>query len=261
MRSIVPIACLLAAAVVFPAAPAAAAGRTAEPAAAVPSWSTGSTGSTAAFAASTAGRAPYCARVKCIALTFDDGPGRYTARSLDILRAHRAKATFFLVGRQVEKYPALARRMVREGHVVGDHTATHPRLTALSDTQIRAQLRDAQDVITRATGRTPDLMRPPYGDTDARVASVAAEFGLSQILWNGSSRDWELRDTRAITRKVTGLARRDGVILMHDVWPETVAAMPAILRNLKKRGYHLVPVTALLRDRPLGAGETYPPRR
>ncbi|WP_214414858.1 polysaccharide deacetylase family protein [Sphaerisporangium fuscum] len=199
-----------------------------------------------------------CAKVKCIALTFDDGPGRYTAQLLDLLRRHHTKVTFFLVGQRVAKSGKIARRMAREGHQIGDHTFTHPHLTSLTDDQIRDELSRTQDAIHRATGRRPDIMRPPYGDTDDRVGAIATELGLSQILWNGSARDWELRDTKAITRKVLGLAKRDRVILMHDIWPETVAAMPKILTTLEKQGYHVVPVKSLLRGRQLLPGDTYP---
>ncbi|MEU8265927.1 polysaccharide deacetylase family protein [Sphaerisporangium sp. NPDC049002] len=199
-----------------------------------------------------------CAKVKCIALTFDDGPGPYTGKLLDLLREHRTKVTFFLVGRRVAKFRKTARRMAREGHEIGGHTYTHPHLTSLSDDEVRDEIVRTQDAIRRATGKEPDIMRPPFGDTDDRVRSIAAELGLSQIVWDGSSRDWELRDTAAITKKVLGLAKRDRVVLMHDIWPETVKAMPKILTTLEKRGYHVVPVKSLRRGRQLNAGETYP---
>ncbi|MFC4590512.1 polysaccharide deacetylase family protein [Sphaerisporangium corydalis] len=203
-------------------------------------------------------RAVNCAKVKCIALTFDDGPGPYTGKLLDLLRKHHTKVTFFLVGARVEKYRKTALRMAREGHEIGNHTWSHPHLTSLSDDEIREEIGRTQDAIEHATGKAPGLLRPPYGDTDDRVGSVAAEMGLAQIVWNGTSRDWELRNTVAVTKKVLGLAKRDRVVLMHDVWPETVKAMPKILATLEKRGYHVVPVSKLLRGRELGAGEVYP---
>ncbi|MBB5624861.1 polysaccharide deacetylase family protein [Sphaerisporangium krabiense] len=199
-----------------------------------------------------------CARVKCIALTFDDGPGPYTAKLLDILRAHRTKVTFFLIGGRVEKDPRTARRIARDGHQIGNHTYDHPHLTTLFDDEIRDEIARAQDAIQAATGRRPDILRPPYGDTDARVGAIAAEFGLSQIVWNGSSRDWELRNAVAIREKVLGLAKRDRVVLMHDIQPATVKAMPRILTALEKKGYHVVTVEKLLRGRRLSAGETFP---
>ncbi|WP_424529107.1 polysaccharide deacetylase family protein [Sphaerisporangium viridialbum] len=199
-----------------------------------------------------------CAKVKCIALTFDDGPGPYTGKLLDLLRKHHTKVTFFLVGGRVGKYAIITRRMARDGHEIGNHTYTHPHLTSLSDDEVRDEIGRTQNAIRKVTGREPDIMRPPFGDTDDRVGSIAAELGLSQIVWNGSSRDWELRNTAAITEKVLGLAKRDRVVLMHDIWPETVKAMPKILTTLEKQGYHVVPVKSLLRGRQLNAGELYP---
>ncbi|SDH50739.1 Peptidoglycan/xylan/chitin deacetylase, PgdA/CDA1 family [Sinosporangium album] len=201
-----------------------------------------------------------CAKVKCLALTFDDGPGPHTARLLDLLAVHRAKASFYLVGKRVEEDPRLTGRIAREGHEIGNHTYSHPRLTELTDGEILDQWADTQRLIVKATGRRPTTMRPPYGGTDDRVLDLAASAGLAQIMWTGTTLDWKLREKNAIERKVLSLARRDGVILMHDVVPATVEAMPSILTALKKRGYHLVTVSALRRGKPLGPGESYPPR-
>ncbi|MFC6080686.1 polysaccharide deacetylase family protein [Sphaerisporangium aureirubrum] len=204
-------------------------------------------------------KAVNCAKVKCIALTFDDGPGPYTRKLLETLRRDKTKVTFFLMGQHAEKYRATARAIARAGHEIGNHTYDHPHLTSLYDGLIRDELVRAQDSIERATGKRPTLMRPPYGDTDERVSGIAAELGLSQILWNRTSRDWELRNTKAITRRVLADAARDRIVLMHDIWPETVAAMPGILRSLKKKGYHVVTVSTLLHGRrELAPGEMYP---
>ncbi|MBB5139350.1 peptidoglycan/xylan/chitin deacetylase (PgdA/CDA1 family) [Thermocatellispora tengchongensis] len=196
--------------------------------------------------------------MKCIALTFDDGPSASTAKLLDTLKRHRAKATFFLVGRQVEKRPGVARRMAREGHEIGNHTYSHARLTELSEQEILAEVTDAQQAIRAATGREPALMRPPFGAVDERVQAVAEFAGLPVVMWTGSTRDWELKDTRKIAAKALGLARRDAVILMHDIVPQTVAAMPKILTELRERGYHVVTVSSVLRGRELAPGQRYP---
>ena len=199
-----------------------------------------------------------CAKVKCIALTFDDGPGPYTARLLATLRKHRAKATFFLVGKRVAERPKLARRIAREGHEIGNHSYGHESLPALPDFDLAAELSRTQDVIRRATGKRPRIMRPPYGHTDARVRAAAKEHGLAQVLWTGTTLDWSLRDTRKIGDTVLRLARPNGVILMHDVVPQTVKAIPRVLRELKKRGYHLVTVSALAGPGRLAPGASFP---
>lgn len=203
---------------------------------------------------------PDCAKVKCLALTFDDGPGRYTPALLDVLKKHRVKATFFLVGKRVAERPGVVRRMAKEGHEIGNHTFDHARLTALGDYEILDELSRTQRILRRVTGKRPALMRPPYGATDARVAARAGELGLAQVLWTGTTSDWALRDIEKITEAALRLARPGGVILLHDVVPHTVKAMPAVLTALKKQGYHLVTVSTLLGGEPLRAGQTFPPR-
>ncbi|MER7505705.1 polysaccharide deacetylase family protein [Nonomuraea pusilla] len=198
-----------------------------------------------------------CARVKCLALTFDDGPGEHTPTLLRVLREEGAKATFFLVGKQVERRPSVARQEAEEGHAVGNHTYSHPWLTSLYDNEILEQLRTTQALIADATGQRPTMYRPPYGETDERVLGLADQQELAQILWTGTTLDWKLRDAKKIKAAVLRLAKRDGVILMHDTVPQTVQAMPEIVRELKKRGYHLVTVPTLMRGKGPKAGVSY----
>ncbi|WP_053174752.1 polysaccharide deacetylase family protein [Nonomuraea sp. SBT364] len=199
-----------------------------------------------------------CAKVKCLALTFDDGPGKTTPALLDLLKKERVKATFFLVGKAVEERPAIARRAAREGHAIGNHTYSHPSLPTLFDDDILDELAAAQEAIEKAVGRAPAMFRPPYGHTDDRVRYLAAQEDLAEVLWTGTTLDWDLRDAKKIKAAVLRLAERDGVILMHDTVPATVKAMPGIVKELKKRGYHLVTVPTLLRGKKLEAGVSYP---
>ncbi|MEU7896719.1 polysaccharide deacetylase family protein [Nonomuraea sp. NPDC049152] len=199
-----------------------------------------------------------CAKVKCLALTFDDGPGPSTGTLLSTLKKSKVKATFFLMGKHVEERPALVKRMAAEGHEIGNHTWSHPSLPTLFDEEITQELKATQEVVEKVTGRTPALFRPPYGNTDARVAGLAGDQGMAQVLWTGTTLDWKLRDQKKIRAAVLRLAKRDGVILMHDVVPQTVQVMPTLIKDLRKRGYHLVTVSALLRGRKLAPGETYP---
>ncbi|MCK2215189.1 polysaccharide deacetylase family protein [Actinomadura sp. ATCC 31491] len=201
-----------------------------------------------------------CARVKCLALTFDDGPGEHTPELLKVLRKANAKATFFLVGKQVERRPKIARQTLAQGHAIGDHTYSHTSLPRLLDEEISEEIRLGKEVIEKATGHRPTMFRPPYGHTDERVLRAAEEADLAQVLWTGTTLDWSLRDADKITAKVLKLARRNGVILMHDTVPATVKAMPGILKELRKQGYHLVTVPTLLRGtgRALEPGVSYP---
>ncbi|MBC9719573.1 polysaccharide deacetylase family protein [Streptomyces sp. TRM66268-LWL] len=183
-----------------------------------------------------------CRKARCVALTFDAGPGPYTARLLDILKTKRVNATFFLLGKSgVTRYPELVRREAAEGHELANHSWSHPRLTEVSDTEIRRQLSLVQKQIKDLTGRTPTLMRPPQGRTDQRVAKVSRELGLAQILWTVTAKDYRDHDPRLIQRRVLASAARNGIILLHDIYPGTVPAVPGIIDGLRERG--LTPVT------------------
>ncbi|WP_327585683.1 polysaccharide deacetylase family protein [Nonomuraea sp. NBC_00507] len=198
-----------------------------------------------------------CSRVKCLALTFDDGPGETTPALLKTLKQAGAKATFFLVGKQVEVRPKIAAQVVAQGHAIGNHTYSHPSLPTLLDDEIVAELQSTQEIIQQATGRSPVMFRPAYGHTDERVLSLADQAELAQIMWTGTTLDWQLRDAKKIKAAVLRLAQRNGVILMHDTVPATVKAMPGIVKELKKRGYHLVTVPTLLRGKGPKAGVSY----
>lgn len=198
-----------------------------------------------------------CAKVKCLALTFDDGPGPHTAKLLKILKKERAKATFFLTGKYVDQRPRLAKRMLAEGHAVGNHTYSHFSLTPRLYDEIHHDIRLGQEAIKKATGITPTMFRPPYGHTDERVLRIADQFDLAEVKWTGTTHDWALKDKKKITAKVLSLAKRDGIILMHDTVPQTVQAMPGVIKQLKKQGYHLVTVPQLY-GKKLKSGVSYP---
>lgn len=199
-----------------------------------------------------------CDQVKCIALTFDDGPGKKAGKLLDALKKHKAKATFFLEGQYVKARPKLAKRIVKEGHEIGNHSYTHPDFTKSTESAIRSEITRTQDLVHKVTGKYPTTLRPPYGLSDERVEEIAAELGLPIVLWNTGSRDWATRDKKAIYKEVLAGARRDSVVLMHDWVTQTVDVMPDLLKALKKKGFHVVPVSALLRGRTLEPGEVWP---
>jgi peptidoglycan/xylan/chitin deacetylase (PgdA/CDA1 family) len=150
--------------------------------------------------------------------------------------------------------------MAREGHEIASHTYSHARLTDLGTDEVLAEIEGGQAAIRKVTRKWPKMMRPPYGAYDEHVQSVAQYAGLPLMLWSASTRDWELRRADAIVRKTLKLARRDGIVLMHDIVPGTVAAMPRILKALKKRGYTVVTVTEARRGKLPGPGETWPAR-
>ncbi|GAA0912307.1 polysaccharide deacetylase family protein [Nonomuraea longicatena] len=199
-----------------------------------------------------------CAEAKCIALTFDDGPGQHAGKLLDTLKRHNAKATFFLQGQYVKSRPAFAKRMAKEGHELGNHSYTHKDFTKISASAMRTEIQKTQDIVAKTTGVTPKLLRPPYGMTDLQTSDVAGELGMPQILWTGGSRDWESKNEEAIKKQVLSVAQPDGIILMHDWVEQTVTSMSAIVKTLQNKGYTLVTVSTLIKDKGVKAGDAYP---
>jgi peptidoglycan/xylan/chitin deacetylase (PgdA/CDA1 family) len=187
-----------------------------------------------------------CDRARCVALTYDDGPGLPTPRLLDILKRKHARATFFLVGQMVQLRPATARRIARGPHAIGVHTWDHSDLTTLSTEQIRNQLVRTMRIIHRATGVTPVLSRPPYGATNRRVRRVERQLGLAEILWDVDTADWLHRDPASVIARALSGVRRNSIILMHDIRPTTVDAAGPLIRALRRRGFRLVTVPELL---------------
>ncbi len=201
-----------------------------------------------------------CRKAKCIALTFDAGPSENSARLLDILREKKVPATFFLLGKNhIEKYPELVKRMAAEGHEVASHTWDHKILTKISDAQIRDELKRPDDAIERLTGHRPTLMRPPQGRTDSDVHRIAKEEGLAEVLWSVTAKDYTTNDSALIKKRVLEQSSRDGIILLHDIYPGTVPAVPGIVDALKERGYVFVTVPQLLAPGKAEPGKVYRP--
>jgi peptidoglycan/xylan/chitin deacetylase (PgdA/CDA1 family) len=198
-----------------------------------------------------------CAKTKCVALTYDDGPGPETGRLLDILADHNARATFFCLGSNASAHPELLQRMRNEGHLVANHTWSHRDLTAMSSTKITDQLVRTQREITQSIGQVPTLMRPPYGATDTQVASIAGTLGLAVVRWNVDTQDERDSDPRVIADRTVSQAKPGAIILMHDVHDATVDATPEILRRLTAKGYTFVTVPELYGSRGAQPGRTY----
>jgi peptidoglycan/xylan/chitin deacetylase (PgdA/CDA1 family) len=194
-----------------------------------------------------------CGQARCVALTFDDGPDVETGRLLDLLKQRGVPATFFVLGRQVEQHEALARRITAEGHEIGNHTWNHERLTTLSPAGIRENLQRTADLVTRVTGTSPTLVRPPFG---ASNSSVAAAAGAPIVLWTVDPRDWRKRDPDAVYERVTAQVRPGAIVILHDTRKTSVDAVPRILDTLAQRGYTFVTVSRLFGGH-LEPGHTY----
>ncbi|WP_433415612.1 polysaccharide deacetylase family protein [Microtetraspora malaysiensis] len=199
-----------------------------------------------------------CAHVKCVALTFDDGPGNYTSHVLDVLAKHYARATFFLVGEMIHKedQPVL-RRMVAEGHELGNHTWDHRDLTSLSDAALKHEVVSTERLVKEVTGVRMHALRPPYGATDRRVAGEAKRLGLGQVLWAVDTLDWRDRVPKLVVQRSTA-AKPGQIVLMHDIHKTTVEALPRLLNVFDKKGFTYVTVSELFGD--LKPGKRYSDR-
>ncbi|PRY44886.1 polysaccharide deacetylase family protein [Umezawaea tangerina] len=170
-----------------------------------------------------------------VGLTFDDGPSGSTPALLTALRQSGLRATMFNEGQYAASNPSQVRAQVQAGMWVGNHSYTHPHLVQQSQAQIDSEVSRTQQAIANAGGGTPRLFRPPYGETNATLRTVLAKYGLTQIIWDVDSQDWNGASTDAIVAANARLTNGQ-VILMHD-WPaNTRAAIPRIAQGLASRG-------------------------
>lgn len=198
-----------------------------------------------------------CAVAKCVALTFDDGPGPDTGRLLDLLDKENARATFFTVGSNAAISADVIKRMSEEGHLVANHSWSHRDLAKLPSSKITDSLGRTQDALTAAAGQTPTLVRPPYGATDSEVQAVAKRLGLALVNWDVDTFDWRDRNAKVVADRAVGKARRGSIILMHDVQRTSVDAVPDILNRLRGKGYTFVTVPELYGSAGMQAGRLY----
>lgn len=182
---------------------------------------------------------------KYVALTFDDGPGQQTQRVLATLGRYGQRATFFVLGRRLAELPSLPTVEARAG-AIGDHTFSHSDLTKLNPEQVTAELGNTRQVLERAVGSPVTLFRPPYGARSPVVDATAQRLGLLQVIWNVDTQDAEGATANQIVRLAQEGIRPGAVILLHENRPQTLLALPRILRTLRKRGFRSVTVPELL---------------
>lgn len=190
--------------------------------------------------------APNCAKLKCVALTMDDGPVPQTAKLLALLRREQSHATFFVLGTNAARHPAIVRRMAADGNAVGNHSWDHPQFWHVSKAAIRRELARTDALLKRLTGARPTVVRAPYGEMDARVRAITKSRGQALVQWNVDPVDWRDRNTKLVTKRVLKNTRRNSIILSHDIRPTTRRAYAGIIRGLKAKGYTLVTVPQLL---------------
>jgi len=182
---------------------------------------------------------------KIVALTFDDGPDtRYTTAILDILKEKSIKATFFLVGQQVAKHPEIAKRIVDEGHVIGNHSYNHKDLSKLTKDQIISEMTTTDDMIKEAVGFTPTLFRAPYGAVSDTLKNVLKTNGRELIGWNVDTRDWAGTSIASMRKMIKHETKPGSTILMHSFGSKhiknTVEMLPDVIQDLEDMGYSFV---------------------
>ncbi|UMV45097.1 polysaccharide deacetylase family protein [Paenibacillus macerans] len=187
---------------------------------------------------------------KMVALTFDDGPDKkYTDKVLDILKEHKVKGTFFVVGDRVKQYPDVMKRIVQEGHALGNHSWSHSELTKLSKEKARQEIVKTDNAIREITGAAPTMMRPPYGATSARVKGEIKALGHAEALWNIDTRDWAADSSVAdILKAVKSNSSNKITVLMHSGGgkrDKTVKALPQIIDYYRSKGYTFVTMAEL----------------
>jgi peptidoglycan/xylan/chitin deacetylase (PgdA/CDA1 family) len=197
-----------------------------------------------------------CSQVKCVALTFDDGPSPFTDRLLQILKDNDAKSTFFLIGNKVAANPAGAKRIADAGMEVANHTWEHPNMTTIPPEDIGSQISKATDAIQAATGHRPNLLRTAGGLINDNVLAAAKQQGMADINWDVIPFDWINDSNAAATTYMLKTQIKPGsVVLFHDTYSSTVDVVYQFIPVLKANGYHLVTVSQLLGPR--DPGSTY----
>ena len=188
---------------------------------------------------------------KQIALTYDDGPNDpHTLKLLDVLAKHSVQATFFMIGRYVKQHPDIARAVAQAGHLIGNHTFTHPLLIFKTERQTRTQLFDCHQAVEDAVGEHSNLFRPPFGGRRPATLRIARELGLQTVMWNVTGYDWNAPPAAVIEKKVARQIRGGDVILLHDGGhrtmgadrAQTVIATNNLILRYKNEGYEFVPV-------------------
>lgn len=179
---------------------------------------------------------------KAVALTYDDGPSQYTSQILDCLARYDARATFFVVGTNVNRYPETLKRAISMGMEIGNHTVSHPRLTNLSPSGVYSEINDNANSVERITGVRPGLVRPPYGSyTKSNIATANQPF----ILWSIDTLDWKSRNADKVVGEALKNVKDGDIILMHDLYQSTAAATERIVPALASRGFDMVTVSEL----------------
>lgn len=179
---------------------------------------------------------------KTIALTFDDGPSKYTKEIVSLLEEYDSNATFFILGNKVKNYSETLNFVLEKGNELGNHSYNHKQLTRLSKEELKKQIEDTNQVVKDTLGYQITLLRPTYGAINNRIKK---NIDMDLVLWNVDTMDWKLKNSKAIAKKALHDIKDGKIVLMHDIYKTTLEALKLILPELKKQGYQIVTVSEL----------------
>ena len=179
-----------------------------------------------------------------VCLTFDDGPAEYTVAILDVLKKHGVKAAFFVIGHKCEEQRELLKRIIAEGHLIGNHSYSHTNNLGWASTgKIREEIEQTNMIIKNSTGLAPRYFRPPFGVTNPNIASAVGLLGMKSVGWSIRTYDTVVKDADRLVSKVNSrLNQKGNIILMHDTCKESVEALEKIIFLCKKRGMNIVTI-------------------
>lgn len=188
-------------------------------------------------------------RLKEIALTFDDGPTEFTPQFLDLLQEKQIKATFFCIGKQIEKYPETFQRIIAEGHSIGNHTYSHSNSTGfLSTVKMVEEIKKCDEVMATTGNIKTHLYRPPFGVTNPSISKAIKRTGKKSIGWNVRSLDTVINDKKKIYKRVTGKIKPGSIILLHDTSEKTYYVLVDLLLFLKEKKYSTFTIDSIIKS-------------
>lgn len=183
-------------------------------------------------------------KIRYVALSYDDGPNPiYTEQLLEVLEKENVRASFFMMGKQVEAYPKLVKKVAEGGHLIGNHTYSHVNVCQLPETRVKEEIQKTNELIFDACGQSPEWFRPPFG---CNREKLIATLDMYQIFWNVDPLDWSVQNTGTIVNHVLKYVSDGDIILMHDAYPTTVEATKILIPKLRAMGYSFVTVDEMI---------------
>ncbi|MDM1043676.1 polysaccharide deacetylase family protein [Myroides sp. 1354] len=186
---------------------------------------------------------------RTVALTFDDGPTPYTLEVLDLLQQYQAKATFFCIGQQLEQYPDIAKRILADGHTIGNHSYSHPNsMGFLSTAQVKEEIQKCDQIIEQLLQIKSPFYRPPFGITNPHIAKALRQTKHRVIGWNNRSLDTVIQDENTIFKRIYKRIDRQPIVLLHDTSNRSVQVLATLLKQLQQDNYKLVNLVEFLNE-------------